>query len=156
MVIVGDQAPDISLRLTDAQEVNKDFSLNIAYTKGLTILYFFPAAFTGVCTKSSCELRDDIKDFENLDAQLYGISVDSPFVHKKFHMENNLNYPLLSDWNKNAIKAFKVEDNDFARGLEGFSKRSLFAIKDNKIVYKWVAESPGNYPPFSELKEILS
>lgn len=156
MVSVGEKAPEVTLRLTDTEHVNKDFNLKEAYGKGTTVLYFFPAAFTGVCTKSSCELRDSIKEFQELHAQLYGVSVDSPFVHKKFHNENNLTYPLLSDWNKKAISAFKIEDNNFANGLVGFSKRSIFAIKNNIIIYKWIADSPGNYPPFSELKEKLT
>ena len=66
-----------------------------------------------------------------------------------------LTYPLLSDWNKEGIQAFQIEDNNFGRGLVGFAKRSLFVIKDKVITYKWVAENPGEYPPFSDLKGIL-
>ncbi|MHA2031979.1 MAG: redoxin domain-containing protein [Candidatus Kariarchaeaceae archaeon] len=152
MINIGDRAPSVRLKINDSENVNLDFDLQTAYDKGITILYFFPAAFTGICTKSSCELRDTLSDFQELEVQLFGISVDSPFVLKKFHTENNLNYALLSDWNKNAIKAFDVVDDNFAGGLIGFAKRSLFAVKNEQIMFKWVAETPGNYPPFEELK----
>jgi len=155
MVEIGQNAPSVILKLTDEEKTNEKFELNNAYSKGTTVLYFFPAAYTGVCTKSSCELRNDIHEFAKLDAHIFGVSTDSPFTQKKFISDNELNYPLLSDWNKSAIKAFDIEDNDFAGGLVGVSKRSLFVIKEGKIAFKWVADSPGNYPPFDEMKKVL-
>jgi peroxiredoxin len=155
MINIGEKAPTANLKIVNSEVVNHEFELQTAYNNGTTLLYFFPAAFTGVCTKSSCELRDDLNEYQDMNVQIFGISVDSPFVLKKFHSENSLNYSLLSDWNKNAIKAFDIIDDDFAGGLKGFGKRSLFLIKDGELIFKWIADNPGNNPPFEELKAKL-
>ena len=154
MVEIGDQAPTAKLWKTAPEGADREFDLANAYKEGTTVLYFFPAAFTGVCTESSCQLRDDIEEFSQLNAKLYGVSVDLPFSQQKFMELNNLNYPLLSDFNKELINAFDIVDNNFV-GFKGVAKRSLFGIKDGKIVFKWVADAPGNYPPFDELKSKL-
>ncbi len=154
MVNIGDNAPAVKLKLTDKDRINEEFDLADAYKQGKTVLYFFPAAFTGVCTESACQLRNDLDEFAKLDAHIYSVSVDMPFTHKKFVELNDLNYPVLSDFNKEAINAFDIVDNSFA-GFRGVSKRSLFLIDDGIIKYKWVAESPGNFPPFDELKKVL-
>ncbi|MHA2277396.1 MAG: redoxin domain-containing protein [Candidatus Kariarchaeaceae archaeon] len=73
MINIGDRAPSVRLKINDSENVNLDFDLQTAYDKGITILYFFPAAFTGICTKSSCELRDTLSDFQELEVQLFGI-----------------------------------------------------------------------------------
>lgn len=156
MVEVNSDAPSVKLKLVDQDRTNHDFELKDAYSKGSTVLYFFPAAFTGVCTKSSCELSNDLKQFSDMNTQIFGLSTDSPFTLKKFREENQLNYPLLSDWNREAIKAFEIVDDNFAGGLKGVAKRSLFAIKNGKITFQWIAETPGNYPPFEELKSHLA
>ncbi len=154
MVAIGDPAPKAILWKTAPSGTEKQFDLGKSYETGVTVLYFFPAAFTGVCTESNCQLRDDFEEFETLNAKLFGVSVDLPFSQAKFMELNNLNYPLLSDFNKELITAFDIVDNDFV-GFKGVAKRSLFAIKDGKIIFKWVADSPGNFPPFEELKAKL-
>ncbi|MHA2171230.1 MAG: redoxin domain-containing protein [Candidatus Kariarchaeaceae archaeon] len=155
MVNIGDMAPPVNMKFSSQDVVNQSFNLQEAYDRGTTILYFFPAAFTGVCTKSSCEIRDKLSDFTSINTQIYGVSTDMSFTLKKFIEENSLNYPVLSDWNKEAINAFGIVDNNFAGGLTGVSKRSLFLVKDGRIAYVWVAETPGNYPPFDEVKALL-
>ncbi|MDH5404263.1 MAG: redoxin domain-containing protein [Candidatus Heimdallarchaeota archaeon] len=155
MVEIGDTAPNAKVKLSDIDNVNIDFELNQAYEKGKTVLYFFPAAFTGVCSSSSCSIRDDISDFKELGANIYGISVDLPFSQKVFIKTNELNYPVLSDWNKEAITGFGIVDENFANFFRGIAKRSLFVIDENKITYKWVADNPGVFPPFDELKSHL-
>ena len=154
MVNIGDTAPSAIGRQTFQDDVNSEFHLDEAYEKGMTILYFFPAAFTGVCTRSSCELRDDLAEFSELGAKIYGISTDMPFSHNVFAEMNNINYPLLSDWNKDIIEAYGIRDDNFG-GMRGVAKRSLFLINDKKIVFKWIGEHPGKYPPFDELKQQL-
>lgn len=155
MVNVGDPAPTVTLWKTNPEgNPEKSFELSAAYAEGTSVLYFFPAAFTGVCTESSCELRNDKKEFADLDAKLFGLSTDMPFSQAKFMQSNDINYPLLSDYNQEAITAFDIVDNDFV-GFKGVSKRSLFAVKDGKIIFKWVADAPSNYPPFDELKAAL-
>lgn len=155
MVEIGDLAPNAKVKMTTNDQVNAEVNLHDLYGEKNTVLYFFPAAFTGVCTKSSCQLRDDLKEFEELNANIYGLSTDMPFSQKVFREQNNINYPLLSDWNKEAIKSFGSIDDSFAGGLMGVAKRSLFLISENKIKFKWIAETPGTYPPFDELKQIL-
>ncbi|MHA2090397.1 MAG: redoxin domain-containing protein [Candidatus Kariarchaeaceae archaeon] len=155
MVNIGDMAPAVNMKFSSQDVVNQNFNLQEAYDRGTTILYFFPAAFTGVCTKSSCEIRDKLSDFTSINTQIYGVSTDMSFTLKKFIEENSLNYPILSDWNKEAISAFGIVDDNFAGGLTGVSKRSLFLVKDGRIAYEWVAETPGNYPPFDEVKALL-
>ncbi len=156
MVDINELAPNAHLKRVNIAEniVNEDFELKDAYSEGIVVLYFFPAAFTGVCTKSTCALQDDLADFSSLDAHLYAISVDGPFTLKAFAEQHNLTYDLLSDFNKEAIQAFDVAYDDFL-GLHLVAKRSLFAIKDGKISYKWVTDNAGDYPPFGELKEHL-
>jgi peroxiredoxin len=152
MIAIGDPAPKVTLKLTDQEKVSETLELSDAYNRGTTVLYFFPAAFTGVCTKSSCELRDDIQEFGRLGAQIFGVSTDMPFSQRKFIQDNDINYPLLSDWNKEAIKAFGIVDDNFGNYFTGVAKRSLFVIKDSKISFKWIAGNSGQYPPFDELK----
>ena len=154
MVDINESAPNARLKRVNVVEniVNEDFELSKAYSEGIVVLYFFPAAFTGVCTKSTCALQDDLADFSRLDAHLYAISVDGPFTLKAFAEQHNLTYNLLSDFNKQAIQAFDVAYADFL-GLHLVAKRSLFAIKDGKVTYKWVTDNAGDYPPFAELKQ---
>ena len=156
MVELGDTAPTAAVWRTNPDgEAEKQFELKNAYADGATVLYFFPAAFTGVCTSSSCDLRDQFKDFAELNAKLFGVSVDLPFSQGVFMKQNELNYPLLSDFNKELIEKFGVMDENFV-GFKGAAKRSLFLIKDGKIAFKWVANVPSDYPPFDELKSVLN
>ena len=104
MVEIGDHAPVVKVRMTYQGEVNTEYNLADAYAKGKTLLYFFPAAFTGVCTASSCLLRDNLSFFEDLRVNIFGISTDMPFTHNVFAERNQINYPLLSDWNKELIE----------------------------------------------------
>ena len=156
MVEIGDTAPSAMIWKTNPDgEAERQFDLNSAYSNGTTVLYFFPGAFTGVCTNSTCDLRDQFKDFEELKAQLFGVSVDLPFSQGVFMKQNELNYPLLSDFNKELISKFGIVDDDFV-GFKGVAKRSLFLVKDKKIAFKWVADVPTDYPTFDDLKEALN
>ena len=156
MVNIGEKIPFTNVRYQFEDKMNVKFEMAESFQHGRNLIYFFPAAFTGVCTASSCQLRNDIKEFEQLNANLFGISTDSPFVLREFAKSNELNYPLLSDWNREAIDSFGVRDDLFAGGLRGFAKRSLFLIEDGVIKFKWVAENPGNYPPFDEVIKMLN
>ena len=92
---VGDKAPNFSLRNTEKKEVSlADYS-----GKNVVVL-FFPLAFTGVCTEELCSVRDDMSSYENLDAEILAISVDSLFTLDRFKAEQEYNFELLSDFNK--------------------------------------------------------
>ena len=120
------------------------------------MLAFFPAAFTGVCTAEMCEFRDTLKQFEELNATVLGVSVDIRFSLAEFAKQQDLNFPLLSDFNKEVISALGVRDDNFI-GMKGVAKRSVFVVKpDFTVAYQWVAENPGQRPDLDEVRKALS
>ncbi len=148
----GDKAPDFKLFNTDKKEVGlTDFN-----GKNL-IVHFFPAAFTGTCTKQLCTLRDGISLYHNDKSDVVAISVDSLFALAKFKEEQNLNFPLLSDFNKETSKDYGAFYNEFVFGMKGVSKRAAFVIdKNGTIQYAEVLESAGDLPNFSAIDAVLS
>ncbi len=148
-VQVGQPIPDATLVSADRKAVK------LSGLRGKpTVLAFFPGAFTGVCTKEMCTFRDSIAKFNELRAQVIGISVDSPFAQKAFADQNKLNFALLSDYNRQAVRAFDIEDRNFVNGLlPGVAKRSVFVLdKDGRVVYKWVSDDPTVEPPYAEVE----
>ena len=104
-----------------------------------------------------CMMRDDIANYQNLNAEILGISVDSPFTLAKFKEENNLSFPLLSDFNKVASKAYDCLQEDWALGLKGVSKRSVFVIDREGILrYSEILENPGDLPNFEAVNAALA
>ncbi len=148
---IGDKAPDFKLFSSDLKEVSlKDFSGK------KVILHFFPMAFTGVCTTQLCTMRDNFGFYEGLDAQVLGVSVDSPFTLAKFKEDNNYQFPLLSDFNKEVSQAYGAFYDEFVFNLKGVSKRSAFVIDENqKIIYAEVLESAGDLPNFKAIDDIV-
>jgi glutaredoxin-dependent peroxiredoxin len=121
------------------------------------VLAFYPGAFTGVCTKELCAFRDVMSQFNSLNAQVVGISVDSPFANKAFSAQNNLQFPLLSDYTREVSKQYGGVHDDFA-GLKGYStaKRAVFIIDETgKVIYTWVSESPGVEPDYTAISQGL-
>jgi len=117
MLKVGDKAPAFTLVSDETTEVSlEDFK-----GKNVVVL-FFPLAFTGVCTTELCGMRDNIATYNDLDAQILAISVDSPFSLKKFKEEQQLNFPLLSDFNKEISRAYGAHYESFVLGLRGVAK----------------------------------
>jgi peroxiredoxin len=146
---VGDTAPDFSLAPAPGPD-----RVSLSQFKGEknVVLLFFPMAFSSVCTDEICQLAEDYSQWQGLDAQVLGVSVDSVFVLQKFAEETNAEFPLLSDFNKEAMKAFDVMYEDFF-GAHGVAKRSAFVIdKDGVIRYAWVTEDAGVMPDFQEIK----
>lgn len=146
MVEVGQKAPNVDLIDTDKKP------LRISDFKGKpAVLLFYPGAFTGVCTKEMCSFRDSLSRYNQLGVTVLGISVDSPFANKGFKDANNINFPLLSDYAREAVKAYGVVLENFA-GLNGYtaSKRAVFVLdKDQNIRFKWVGENPGIEPDYN-------
>lgn len=148
---VGDKAPQFALRSSDTSEVRLD-----TYQGKNLVLLFFPLAFTGVCTKELCSMRDNIAEYNQLDADILAVSVDSPFTLAKFKEEQNLNFPLLSDFNKEVSRAYGSLYEEFVLGMRGVSKRSAFVIdKEGTIRYAEVLENAGDIPNFVAVKETL-
>jgi peroxiredoxin len=148
---VGDKAPDFKLFSSEKEEV----SLENYKGKNL-IIQFFPAAFTGVCTAQMCEMRDGLKKYEKLNADIVGVSVDSPFTLGKFKEQETLNFPLLSDFNKKMVTDYGVYRENFVLGMIGVANRAAFLVdKEGVVRYAEVLDSPGNLPNFQAMNEVL-
>lgn len=147
----GQQAPDFTLRDSEKNEVK------LSDQKGRnTVLIFFPLAFTGVCTTELCGIRDNYAIYNGLNAQVFGISVDSLFTLDKFRKEQNLNFPLLSDFNKEVSAAYGALYDNFVLDMKGVSKRSAFVIdKEGVVQYAEVLENAGDLPDFTAIRQTL-
>ncbi len=151
-VQIGSPAPGFTLVSSEKEEV----SLSDYQGKNVVLL-FFPQAFTGTCTKELCSMRDNITEYEGLDAQILAVSVDSPFTLDRYKSDQQLNFPLLSDFNKNVSQDYDAIHEVFAFGMKGVSKRSAFVIdKEGIIQYAEVLDNPGHLPNFEAVKETLS
>lgn len=151
-VKVGEKAPLFTLFGSDKQPV----ALENFKGKNVVLL-FFPMAFTGVCTAELCAIRDDIANYNNLNAEVLGISVDSPFTLNKFKEDQHLNFALISDFNKEISRAYGALYEEFVMGMKGVSKRSAFVIDgEGTVRYAEVLESAGDLPNFAAVKETLA
>lgn len=151
--LVGKDLIDFELPFVGESGLEK-LKLSSVAKDNNVVLLFYPAAWTGVCTKEACTVRDTISDYNNLNAKVFGISVDMPWALDHFKKDQNLNYTQLSDANKTVIKDYDVVWSDLA-GIHDTARRSAFVIKNGKIVYQWVCESQGEMPPFDEIKANL-
>ncbi len=147
MITTGMEAPGFTLVDSDKNKVSlSDF-------KGKNVLLlFFPLAFTGVCTKELCAVRDDIARYNHANAVVLGISVDSYATLKKFKEEQGYNFPLLSDFNKEVSGLYGSIYHNFAGWMNGVSKRSAFLIdKEGLVQYAEVLENAGDVPNFEAI-----
>ena len=120
------------------------------------VLAFFPAAFTGVCTTEMCTFRDSLARFNDLDAAVYGVSVDLPYSLKEFAEKQKLTFPLLSDANRQAIRAFDIVWPKLAGVIENAATRSVFVIDGKgQVVYRWVAEAQKQEPLYDAVLEAV-
>lgn len=122
---------------------------------GTTVLAFFPGAFTEPCTDELCVLRDSMKDFEELDVEVIGISVDTPFSIQEFKDRNSFNFTLVSDHSKQIIDQYEVRTDFEDIGYHGLAERAVFIIQDGEIVYEKVMDDPHNIPDVDQIKEKL-
>jgi peroxiredoxin len=145
----GSAAPQFTLTSSELKEVS------LADFKGKkVVLHFFPLAFTGVCTTQLCTMRDSFGYYDGLNAQILGVSVDSPFTLAKFKEENSYQFPLLSDFNKEVSEAYGALYETFAFGMKGVSKRAAFVIdEEQNIIYAEVLENAGDLPDFEAIAE---
>ena len=149
-VEVGSKAPDFTLMNQERQPVT------LGALKGKpVVLAFFPAAFSSVCTKELCTFRDSLARLNQAQAQVYGISVDTFFTLKAFHDQQGYNFPLLSDFNKQAIRDYGVFNEDMI-GLKGIAKRAVFVIDKNGVVrHREVLEDARNEPDYERVFSAL-
>ena len=150
-VQVGQKAPDFALK-TNKME---DFKLNDLQGKKNVVVLFVPLAFTSVCTKEFCSVRDSVSSLQNDNTQVVGISVDSPFALDAWAAKEGYNFPLLSDFNKTVSSTYgALYDN--LLGFNGVSKRSAFVIdKSGTVRYAWVSEDARNMPEFDAIRACL-
>lgn len=144
----GTKAPDFKLYNQDKKEV----SLSDFAGKNL-VIHFFPAAFTGVCTAQMCNSRDELAFYNNFNAAVVGVSVDSPFTLGAFKSQNGINFDLLSDFNKTTIQAYDMYLENFALGMIGVAKRGVYVIDKNGVIqYSETTAAPGEQINFAGLK----
>ena len=143
----GSPAPQFTLYSSALKEVSlSDF-------KGKkVIIHFFPMAFTGTCTTQLCTMRDNFGYYDGLNAVILGISVDSPFTLAKFKEDNNYQFDLLSDFNKEVSTTYGAIYEQFVFGLKGVSKRAAFVIdEEQNITYAEVLEVATDLPDFTAI-----
>ncbi len=148
----GDKAPSFTLFDTNKKEVSLE-----DYKGRNLVMLFFPLAFTSTCTVELCTMRDTLADYNELNADVVGISVDSLFSLGKFKAEQSLNFPLLSDFNKEAATAYGALYEQFGFGMKGVTKRASFVIDGEGIIqYAEVLENAGELPNFNAIRETLN
>ena len=146
---LGQRVPEFAL--PDADQ--KTRSLTELARQGPVILAFFPFAFSGVCDKEMCAFRDGFVSLQEAGAQLVGISVDSSYSLKAFAQTYNLQFPLLSDFNKKITKLYGVlQDPWVGLGYKGVAKRAVMVVdQQKKLRYRWVTDNPSEEPPYAEV-----
>ena len=148
----GDVVKNFTLQNSNGEQE----SLTDLTKNGKAVLLFFPLAFSSTCTEELCVTRDNMKLFNSLNATVAAISVDSFFVLKEFKKANNLNFTLLSDFNREVSKQFDIIYDDFY-GLKGVPKRAAFVIDENQNVeYAEVLEDANHLPDFKAIQKVLS
>lgn len=149
---LGDKAPGFRLLSTELKETNLS-----DYEGQICLLLFFPFAFTGTCTKELCTMRDEFSRYSHLNVQIIGISVDSPYCLRKYKEELQLNFPLLSYFNKQTSRAYTSIYEEYYNGLKGVSKRSAFLIdKEGHLRYIEILENAGDLPNFESINSVLT
>jgi alkyl hydroperoxide reductase subunit AhpC len=148
---IGQLAPEFALFNTEKNKV----SLSDYKGKNLVLL-FFPLAFSGVCTKEMCSMRDDMAKYNGMNATILGVSIDSLFTLGRFKQENHLEFDLLSDFNKEVAALYGCLSETFAFEMRGVSKRSAFVVDaEGFIRYAEILESPGDLPNFEAIQSCL-
>lgn len=147
----GDKAPNFTLQNTEGTKIEL---YNLLDGKKVVLL-FFPLAFSSTCTEELCTTRDNMKLYNSLNAEVVAISVDSFFTLKEFKKSQNLNFKLLSDFNKEVSEQYGVLNSNFY-GMNGVAKRSAFVIGEDKhILYAEVLEDAGKLPDFDAIQQVL-
>ena len=149
---IGQAAPAFKLFNSEKEEVSLS-----SFLGKKVIIHFFPQAFTGICTTQLCTMRDNLNYYTDLNAVVLGISVDSVFTLEKFKEEQNYNFSLLSDFNKEVSKAYDAIYDSWILNMNGVAKRAAFVIDSKGLVqYAEVLESAGDLPNFEAIKACVA
>lgn len=151
---VGSKAPDFTLKTKNSAGL-ADVKLSDNFGKKNTVLLFYPLAFTGVCTQEMCDITSGLNTYKGLGAEVYGISVDSPFAQEAWAQKEKIGIALLSDLNKKVAKDYGVLLDDLI-GLGSVSARAAFVVDRKGVVqYSEVTPSPKELPNFNAVKSAL-
>lgn len=149
---VGQEAPDFTLPRNPGEDPIK---LSDYRGKSNVVVLFFPLAWSSVCTKELCSMRDDYDRYQGLDAEILGISVDSPFALQAWSREQGFSFPLLSDFNREVSKRYDVLYDNLL-GLDGVSKRAAFVVdRDGQVRYAEVCPSAGDLPDLAAIRSTV-
>jgi len=151
----GTSAPDFALKTKTAQGL-EEIKLSDNFGKRNTVLLFFPLAFTGVCTQEMCDVSGGISSYENLNAAVYGISVDSPFAQEAWAQREKIVIKLLSDLNKTVIKAYDVVFPNLAGVGDTAARAAVVIDKAGNIVHVEQTPTPKDLPNFEAVKAALA
>lgn len=155
---IGTKAPALTLKSKTATGL-ADIALTRNVGTKQTVLLFVPFAFTGVCTEELCSISNSIQAYNSLNADVIGISVDNPFAQEAWAQKSGITFTLASDFNKEAITAYDVCEDNFLPGVLGYkgvAKRSAFVIgEDGVIKYAWSSDDASKMPPFNEIRAAL-
>lgn len=153
-ISVGTKAPDFTLKSKQASGL-VDVKLSNNFGKKNTLLLFFPAAFTSVCTKEMCDITAGLNGYSGLNAEVIGISIDTPFAQEAWAQKEKIQIPLASDLNKEVIKKYDVVFPMLA-GVGDTAARAAFVIDKQGIVqYSEQTPTPKDLPNFDKVKEVL-
>ena len=153
-LVVGDQAPEFTLKQKTGEGL-VDVSLGSYLGEKHVVVLFFPLAYTDICRDEMCSVSEGISAYEALDAQVLGISVDSPFSQEAWAKSNDISIPLLSDFNKEVSANYGAQFEDLL-GFKGVAKRSAFVIDKEGIVrFVSVSDDPTVLPDFVAIKNCL-
>lgn len=153
-ITVGSKAPDFTLKRKTADGL-VDVKLSDNFGKKNTVLLFFPLAFTGVCTQEMCDITQGIEGYKSLNAEVYAISVDSPFAQEAWAQKEKITIPILSDLNKKVAADYGVLLPDLI-GLGSVSARAAFVIsQDGTVKYSEQCPTPKDLPNFEAVKAAL-
>lgn len=151
MIEEGDTAPEFTAPMANGDI--EDFALSEALADGPVVLAFFPGAFSSVCTEEMCTFRDRLDAFEEVDAEVYGVSTDSPFALNEFRSKHDLNFGLVSDDGKDIVDAYGVTMDIASLGVSDVARRSVFVVdEDREVTYAWVSDNPGRVPDYAEVE----
>ncbi|MDZ7660217.1 peroxiredoxin [Fodinibius sp.] len=149
---IDSKAPDFTLQNTKGKTV----TLSDFQGQANVVLLFFPLAFSSTCTNELCTARDNMKLYDSLEAKVIGLSIDSFFCLREFKKSENINFTLLSDFNKKVSAKYNVLYDDYY-GMKGVSKRASFVIdKQGTIRFREILEDSGELPDFKAIQETLT
>lgn len=154
-IAVGTKAPDFTLK-TKAADGPKDVKLSDNFGKKQTVLLFFPAAFTGVCTQEMCDITGGLNEYTQLGAEVYGISVDNPFAQEAWAKQSKIGITLLSDLNKTVTKAYGVLFPNLVGMYETAARAAIVIGKDGVVKYAEQTPTPKDLPNFAAVKAALA